>query len=1206
MKSKPLRLLLPEGHRYLEPIYMDKSHTSYAFFTGYPWTKSVGNRPYKHDYPGSDLHALAYPHAKDPNQAVDEEDSNQLIDKWIPELLSDEETAQDLTKILMAEAETAWGDASALKNSLNINILTGLLEHVNAAQLKDIVNRSWLKLFDQWWSFASNASDRRQTASSPTTQTKEGAASWFAYWFGTGYPLPEGRDIDVTECFRRSLDDSVYLESLSRPGDGKRWNSLFHFHEYAEEQVGKEWFGTHRVNMLPFLNQEDLSDPQILRSLILNRIANHPRVFARADWEGCHLGRAGKFCVPAYHDNWFMGFPPEAELLEMKQPHERREYFHDYAVVFKGPTGEDTKDGLFPRLKKAGLLFGWEEGIMVLAIQAVTLRFVKVVAEDLSAFVDGLRSRGEDLNGQPVSKHLPICKAHTWETIPTELLRFDAVGKGLVTSGQFFPPSVTASSWGVEFKSRLEKRVAFAKEQLRELCHDPAVFRRSIQNQYDQHYGHITDSSDNGNDEYRILPHITNTDIDAKKALVNDLIRRVVRRAVFEVEMWQCLLDKLIRLRELAEDENINLDDRIEQLDVQGPVMDAWVDLGFHARWIAALHVRHLFDHGGLLATHSIRDYFRRTQTWDQLRPEAPSDQWILPREGRIKMDFSAVAGYKKPLNVEGWEDVRLATDAVHRGLSSFYSIGRIGLPKIIQKMHSDRRRHALLGVQPMVSEDYTAIFEAGLLSQRMEAMQPFGGDLSTDDMTDLREKSPIWQFLKEYDHFPFERHIDQETLRLVHWFLGVTYYHPSLPESQSRPFGLVQKWLDGFWTEIATWLESGNVWRPQKTSVNILSQAFNELQISVGIKDIDEDFRMQNDVFDVEGKIEDEPMVDYSEVLHIDASALTAPIVNYGEVKIISEDDFPGSKLLDITGYVYECGEKIIARTTFPQPQKEKERGKRPARKKKRTNAQGKVTKATARHSSHPSTFFKAWKAFDKGGIRFQEGTFNVTKICGKITNLRPANYEEPPTEFVMPTRNGMIRKEELKKVTMELAKCQRGDDYKRHLNDLMAADPLRGTNKIRKKEWRTMEIIYGDHSTKRKITYKNVEDLFVRLGFEFGDGSGSREKLQWTENSHIPREKLNNMDSQVHPLHRKADTLNESFISSLKKLLEDWFGISQKTIETYYQRAGPEYELVSDSRTGKNGKDDKDGQNGKDDKDDEDDKNDKDGQDDQQLGQE
>ncbi|KAH0423666.1 hypothetical protein CcaCcLH18_12028 [Colletotrichum camelliae] len=1045
MKSKLPRIYLPEGHRHLEPMYMDRSHTSYAFFTGHPWIKSDGNCPYKHDNPASDLYDLSYPFATDPDQAVDEEDADQVIDEGTHSLVVDEETAQYLTTMLMAEVETAWGDVTALKDSLNVNILTGLLDHVSAAQLKDIVNRSWLKLFDQWYS-ASAASATPQTASSPTGLSDQAkAAAWFAYWFGNGCSLPEGRDIDVTEYFRSSVNDIVYLEAISRPGSEKGWNSLSYLHEYADNGPEAGWFFVHRAYMLPFLNKEDLSDPQILRSLILNRITNKPRVFARADWEGCHLGRATKFCTPAYRDNWFMGFPTEAELHEMKHPHKRREYFHDYAVVFKDPTGEDTEGGLFPRLKKAGLLFGWEEGVMVLAIQAVTLRFVKIVAEELSAYVDHLRSQGEDLNGQPVSRHLHICKAHTWETIPAELLRFDAVGKGLVTSGQFFPPSIHASSWDVEFKSRLEKRVAFAKEQLRELCHDPAVFRRSIQHQYDQHYGHITDSSDNKNELYRILPHVTNTDIDAKKALVNDLIRRVIRRAIFEVEMWQCLFNKLERLRELAEDENMNLDDRLGTLDLQGNVMNAWVDLGFHARWIAGLHVRHLFDHGSLLATRSIREYFRRTQTWEDLRPEAPADQWTLPREGRLKLGFSAVAGYKTPSNVDGWESVRLATDAVHRGLSSFNSIGRIGLPKIIQKMHSDRRGHAVLGVPPMVSEDYEAIFGAGLLSQRMEAMKPFGGDLSTDDMKDLRGKSPIWQFLKEYDHFPFENHIDQETLRLVHWFLGVTYYHPSLPESQSRPFGLVQRWLGGFWTEIATWLESGNVWRPQKTSVDILNQAFNKLQMSVGIKDMDADFRMQTDFFEDEEGGEDEPMTDYFEVSHGDDSTLAVPIGNCGEVKIIREDDFPGSKILEITDAIND--EKVIARTAFSPPQngKEKGKGKRPARKKsKRANARGRVTKATAAHSSRPSTFFKAWNEFEKGGIRFQEGTFHVTKICGKISNLRPDNYEEPPTEFVMPTRNGMIYKDELKKVTMELANCQRDEDYEKHFKDLMAADPL------------------------------------------------------------------------------------------------------------------------------------------------------------------
>nr|XP_036577102.1 uncharacterized protein CTRU02_12997 [Colletotrichum truncatum]KAF6783981.1 hypothetical protein CTRU02_12997 [Colletotrichum truncatum] len=134
--------------------------------------------------------------------------------------------------------------------------------------------------------------------------------------------------------------------------------------------------------------------------------------------------------------------------------------------------------------------------------------------------------------------------------------------------------------------------------------------------------------------------HIKNTDIDDKKALVNDLVRRVVQKAISQIKTRQCLVDEFATLRNVAESQGVLLDEQDEIPNLQGAVRSASVDLRFDARWIAERHVRHLIHHGGLAANKSVRYHFLPKTRWINMISQTLADGWFLPETTVLQPDF--------------------------------------------------------------------------------------------------------------------------------------------------------------------------------------------------------------------------------------------------------------------------------------------------------------------------------------------------------------------------------------------------------------------------------------------------------------------------------------------------------------------------------------------------------------------------------------
>ncbi|TDZ32296.1 hypothetical protein C8035_v012375 [Colletotrichum spinosum] len=778
----------PAEINFSEPsqsVITDILHTSFNWFRGQPWTDGANpGHPYEHPNFGPHLRRLGY--APGDPTLVSQADIMTYTTHWDDQL------------------NEAYLEAQTFMKSADPRLFTQGINSFSPDQLKDVVNASW--------SHVCATNFLKPDAVNHPLLSKESLGSFF----GAESRLADVRDSDVRQFLKHYNSSFEQLDDPPPAGgfpDSGFWPSPTSHSDNSRTEF-----------LMPFLNQTDLCNPSILRALALNRFTNPPRAFSRADWEGSHLARASKRCVPYYCDNCFLGFPTTDLVRRSRALRTNSTEFAKHSIVFSAPSGEETKAELFESLRAKGILFDWGEGIMVLIIQTAILRFLINVARRIQDQLQALGPERTRFTGPVIS----------WTSIPTDYLTFDEKSTGLLFTDQFFPFFTESSRWCDRFDKMLDSRLESARQHLKNLWHDPFYFRNQIRFQFNQHYGRVSAAQSGGQRFVQtpaaissqlagldlqsgsavtegILPHIIETDIDAKKALANDLIRRVIRWALFQVEAYQVLKTKLIRLRDVERrSTNVDLNAKDRSLRLKGEALEAWVDLGHHARAVADIHIEHLIANGGVIAAGEFRPSFRRDTTWQDLKAQAPRNEWLLPRhvgqDNRIL--FTQTSGFDSE---DGPQDSR---GAIRAGFESEYTISCLSLPKLLQSLCSSLKEDAV-GLGTMAQADYDTILWAGLLSQRMESLQPFDGYLANATTREaLGRRSSALLFMSFYADFPFENFVKHDDLRLVHWFLGITY-NPHSTETHERDPSLVHQWLAGFWEVINDALGRKNGFAP-------------------------------------------------------------------------------------------------------------------------------------------------------------------------------------------------------------------------------------------------------------------------------------------------------------------------------------------------------------------------------------------------------
>ncbi|OHE92693.1 hypothetical protein CORC01_12027 [Colletotrichum orchidophilum] len=822
---------------------MDKLYLSPNWLRGGPWNTPYERQPYHHKNPSQFLKDIGFRQPIGERHSVEERQSNRKF--TFTDVLVNPASANDFTKRITAALFTARQKFMRLRGQVNVKVILDLLQDqpsLTSADLRPIVNEAYR--------VALVGDSNLRTA------------------FGINSKPPRHRSADLEEYYRlfQEFMTCVYQRGGAKVVFENATYKTDPFHDSGrndreqndEERIDEERKYKERncrTFLLPFLNQHDLSNPRLLGHLILNRSKYHPSAFALADWEALHLGRASKLFHPKFADSSFIGIltPSEAHEYRLMQTDPDPDFYIEHKHILVGANAEldYVQHPLFITLREQGRLFGWGEGIHFLLTQVMLYRLLYGITKAIA-----IRSgqAGEEVSsGISVAGDTRLIKAWVSAACPNKI--FDLEKEGIVEYGVYIPPAFLTSDWCDDFKAKFTQQLEVSKHHLKSLWHDPFYFQNCITEQFHQHYGHVPEERQTSvpssprtaaltaaNDGR--FPHFDARDIDAKKNLLNDLIRRVARWALFEVEMWQCLLDKLDVLCDLARTKGVplrfsNYSTRIQIPDEE--VREAWVDLGFHARWFVERRINHVVDHGGLVAAEEVRPYFRRDTTWSSL--QAGKEKWKLPKAyAGTKINFTQTMDVKwDTQNVEmDTENARLNTENdkmdigneemdevdpenltehlwwsiknLQVGLASNFSIGTIGLPKLIQALHTKLdERHEALGVQSTVTKDYKGIYLTGLLCHQMQLMHPFGKDLLVPEgRNERRRESPIGPFLINYDDVPFEELVGEKTLRYVQWLLGIVY-KPYGDKHYSRTSRLAQKWVRDFWRELCNGLANSD-----------------------------------------------------------------------------------------------------------------------------------------------------------------------------------------------------------------------------------------------------------------------------------------------------------------------------------------------------------------------------------------------------------
>ncbi|KAG7056181.1 hypothetical protein JMJ77_0008630 [Colletotrichum scovillei] len=647
--------------------------------------------------------------------------------------------------------------------------------------------------------------------------------------FGTHEELPHNHSADLEEYYR--LFRGIETRTCENGGAQVSFKNVI----YRDDPTN-DTQRAYRAFLLSWMNQSDLSNPKLLAHLIINRMNCDPSAFTFADWEALHLGRASKLFLPKFVDNRFIGILTPDDVQKGIQMGLKRNapYFFfvdDFILICHTDQRDADQDWMFEHLRKSGRLFAWADGIHLLHTQALLYRILYGVTKAIA--IKSGQPRGE-VGAETVDND----RVDAWTEAhrPERIFYFE--NEGIVEYGLYMPPASLDRKWLDEFKTKFTRQLQWSKDHLRNLWLDPFYFQQCVDEQFQQHYGHVSEQPQTSvhhvpkNAAMAVsyqgeLPHFLARDIDAKKSLINDIVRRVVQWALYEVEMWQCLVSKIDALWNLARASGVNLwcsedSQRLEIPDDQPEVKEAWVDLGFHARWFVERRINHVVGHGGLFATETTRHLFRRDTGWPSL--QVVKDDWDLPKEyAGIKIDFtirgreSATHGDamdidNNDMNEPDIENLDSPTwwsiKNVHTGLTSNFSIGTIGLPKLIRALRTKLyERHAELGAQTTVTRDYEAIHLTGLLCHHMQLVHPFGQDLlDAEGRSTRRRESPVGPFLIGFDDVPFEDLVQEETLRYTQWLLGVVY-KPHGDKDYGRHSLLAQLWVKSFWQELCNGL---------------------------------------------------------------------------------------------------------------------------------------------------------------------------------------------------------------------------------------------------------------------------------------------------------------------------------------------------------------------------------------------------------------
>ncbi|RFU74329.1 hypothetical protein TARUN_7956 [Trichoderma arundinaceum] len=300
----------------------------------------------------------------------------------------------------------------------------------------------------------------------------------------------------------------------------------------------REFFRNTRAPFLvPQIASYELLNPVRLLSFLHYRGRYHPSVFVKMDNDMTFVGRRTNHLTGPMIANRMVSLT-DSSSGSAKGYHAKLWRGWGSKPDAKVPAAADEYDDLWHR----GQLFGTSEAWILLQSQRATYLYIWHV---LTSICGEMKLDPTALvPSRPVQERNQI---FTKARKTVEALQRRHLGQWIAFTRQlpFLPPPTQISS---RYYGELEFKMEVSEQHIQELFSDPGYFFDCIHELKEHHWGNIGMKNDAKNpdssDQYTVyMEQYTNE--QTRHILYFDLIRGVLRRSIFEFYMWNCIRSRL-------------------------------------------------------------------------------------------------------------------------------------------------------------------------------------------------------------------------------------------------------------------------------------------------------------------------------------------------------------------------------------------------------------------------------------------------------------------------------------------------------------------------------------------------------------------------------------------------------------------------------------------------------------------------------------
>ncbi|KAL6863626.1 hypothetical protein J3F83DRAFT_767246 [Trichoderma novae-zelandiae] len=310
----------------------------------------------------------------------------------------------------------------------------------------------------------------------------------------------------------------------------------------------RAWYKRNRVSFLvPDLTCNELANPIRLLSFIHARGRQHPSLFAKIDNDTTYIGRRTTQLTGPFIANRMVSFHHSG-------PDSTRGYRPRLWKGWGGNPGRGQQAAVeeYDDLWHRGQLFGTSEAWIMLQSQRTTYLY-------LWNLLTGIAT---DLKMHPLSSLTPRPPQEQSLVFTTARERVDSMQGRFLNHWLHFTRQQPFLSPPTEINSRylreLQNKVEIAEAHVQELFSDPGYFFDRVEELRDHHWAHIGMKNDekHPDDCDEKASYLEKyTDEQTRHGLYFDLIRGVLRRSIFEFYMWHSIHSRLLEFENAMKEE---------------------------------------------------------------------------------------------------------------------------------------------------------------------------------------------------------------------------------------------------------------------------------------------------------------------------------------------------------------------------------------------------------------------------------------------------------------------------------------------------------------------------------------------------------------------------------------------------------------------------------------------------------------------------